>query len=126
MRSLERRRKRVHVVVTGASAGIGDAIAREFAAAGADLTLVARRKDKLDALARDAGKLGRRTHVVAADLSDVARACDWLAGAEEALGPVDVLVNNAGVQNIEPTEICDVEAGEQLLRLNVHTPMRLT
>lgn len=113
----------MHVAVTGASAGIGEAIAREFAAAGASVSLVARRKDRLDAIA--AASPGK-TFVACADLTDVERACDWIAPAEAALGPIDVLVNNAGVQIIEPSELARPELGEELLRLNVHTPMRLT
>lgn len=112
----------MHVVITGASAGIGEALAREYAAHGAKLTLVARRKERLDEVARAA----KESFVVAADLADPSRAAEWLPRAEEALGPVDVLVNNAGVQIIGPTESEDVERGEQLLHLNVFTPLRLT
>lgn len=112
----------MHVVVTGASAGIGEAIAREYARHGAKLTLVARRKERLESLAKE---LGTEVHVVAADLADPERATVWLEAAEAALGPVDVLVNNAGVQNIEATDEADVPSGEALLRLNVFTPMRL-
>lgn len=113
----------MHVAVTGASAGIGEAIAREFGAAGAKLTLVARRKDRLDAIARD---VRGETMVFQRDLSDVEHATDWIAAAEEKLGPIDVLVNNAGVQIIEPAHVIDPERGEHLLRIDLHTPMRLT
>lgn len=113
----------MHVVVTGASAGIGEAIARAFAAKGAKLTLVARRRDRLDELARE---LGVETSVHGVDLTDPQRAADFIEPAEKALGPIDVLVNNAGVQLIAPTPGFDVEAGERMLRLNVHTPLRLT
>jgi short-subunit dehydrogenase len=113
----------MHVAITGASAGIGEALVRAYAARGASVTLVARRRDRLDQIAAD---VGGKTFVVAADLADVARATDWLAPAEKELGPIDILINNAGVQHIEPTEEADCEKGEMLLRLNVHTPMRLT
>ncbi len=112
----------MHVVITGASSGIGEALAREYAGRGAKLTLVARRKERLEAVA----KAAKESLVIAADLSDVDRATEWLPRAEEALGPVDVLVNNAGVQIIGPTDTEDVARGEELLRLNVFTPMRLT
>jgi short-subunit dehydrogenase len=115
--------RRMHVAVTGASAGIGEAIVREYARAGARVTLVARRRERLEAIAKD---VGGDTLVTAADLGDPARACDWIGPAEAALGPIDVLVNNAGVQIIEPTDLADVEASEAMLRLNVMTPMRLT
>jgi short-subunit dehydrogenase len=113
----------MHVAVTGASAGIGEALCRAWAARGASVTLVARRKDKLDAIA---ASIRGKTFVFPADLSDPERATDWIAPAEAALGPIDVLVNNAGVQHIEPTERAVPDEGEALLRLNVFTPMRLT
>ena len=112
----------MHVVITGASVGIGEALARAFAEEGASLTLVARRKSRLEALAKE---LGDKVYIHEADLADSARAADFLGPAEAALGPIDVLVNNAGVQHIEPTELADVDAGELLLRLNVSTPLRL-
>jgi len=113
----------MHVAITGASRGIGEALVREYARAGAAVTLVARAKDRLEQLA---GEVGGKTFVVAADLTDVEHACDWLGPAEEALGPIDVLVNNAGVQIIAPAARSDTERCEDMLRLNVHTPMRLT
>jgi len=113
----------MHVAITGASVGIGEALAHAFAREGASLSLVARRKERLDAIA---GALaGTKVFVHEADLSVSERAADWIAPAEEALGPIDVLINNAGVQHIEPAELADVEGGERLLRLNVFTPLRL-
>jgi short-subunit dehydrogenase len=113
----------MHVAITGASAGIGEALVRAWAAKGASITLVARRKEKLEQIA---GEVGGKTFVYAADLALPERATDWIAPAEAALGPIDVLVNNAGVQTIEATVLASVEKGEELLRLNVFTPMRLT
>ncbi len=113
----------MHAVITGASAGLGAAFARAFAAAGYDCTLVARRQPLLDALAES---LPTRTHVVATDLSDPATATAWLDGAVAALGPIDVLINNAGLQIIGATDRVDVERCEQTLRLNLLTPLRLT
>lgn len=118
----EPRVPRPHVVVTGASTGIGRALARAFAADGADLTLVARRAEPLAALAAE---LPHRSHVAVHDLSDPARAADFLPAAEEALGPVRVLVNNAGVQVIGPTHEVDLEAAEQSLRINLSSPLAL-
>jgi short-subunit dehydrogenase len=113
----------MHVAVTGASAGIGEALVRAYARRGARVTLVARRKERLEEIARE---VGGKTFVAPADLADVEHAVDWIAPAEEALGPIDVLVNNAGVQIIEPAELTVPARAEELLRLNVHTPMRLT
>lgn len=113
----------MHVVVTGASSGIGEALAREYLRRGATLTLVARRKDKLEEIV--AGEASR-CHLVQADLADHEKACDWVDGAQEALGPIDVIVNNAGVQIVARTVDTSVEDGERLLRLNVLSPFRLT
>jgi short-subunit dehydrogenase len=113
----------VHVVVTGASSGIGESLAREYLKRGASLTLVARRKDKLEELARGAAD---RCHVVQADLSVPERATEWVDGAIAALGPIDVLVNNAGVQIIDRTVDMPWEDGERQIRLNVLSPFKLT
>jgi short-subunit dehydrogenase len=113
----------VHVVITGASSGIGEALAREYLKRGASLTLVARRKGKLDELA--AGHAGT-CHVVEADLSDHHRATSWVDAAVAALGPIDVLVNNAGVQIVGRTLETPFEDAEKMMRLNVYTPFKLT
>lgn len=113
----------MHVVVTGASAGIGEAIARAFSARGDAVTLVARRQNLLESLAKS---LPGPSRVVAADLSNPATAADFLPEAEAALGPIDVLVNNAGLQVIGPTATIDIERAEQSLMLNLLSPLRLT
>lgn len=115
----------MHVIVTGASSGIGESLARAFAADGADLTLVARRAERLHALAAALGPRGR-VNVVVADLSDPERATEVVAAAIAALGPVDVLVNNAGVQIVGATTATDPAEGERLLATNLMTPLRLT
>ena len=113
----------MHVVITGASSGIGAALARELAKAGHSLTLVARRESLLRELAKT---LGVKTHVVAKDLGEVESAADWIGGAEDALGPIDVLINNAGVQIVAPTTRVDPSEGERLLKVDLFAPMRLT
>ena len=112
-----------HVVVTGASSGIGEAIAREYLKRGANVTLIARRRDRLDKLAE--GNDGR-THVVQADLGNPEVAFAWIDDAEKAMGPIDVLVNNAGVQIVRSALETSWEDGERLLLLDLHTPLRLT
>lgn len=112
-----------HVVVTGASSGIGEAIAREYFARGAKVTLVARRREHLDKIAA-AGS--GRAHVVAADLADPDAAWAWLDESERALGPIDVLVNNAGVQIVKHAVETEWAEAERLLRLDLLVPLRLT
>ena len=80
-------------LITGASQGIGEAIARALHREGAKVALVARTQAKLDAIARD---LGDRAFAVAADVLDAASLSTAIAAAERRLGPIDIAVNNAG------------------------------
>jgi short-subunit dehydrogenase len=115
----------MHVVVTGASSGIGEAITREFLARNADVTMVARRRDLLENIAGTA-RGGGRTHLVQADLADPSAVCSWIDQAEAALGHIDVLVNNAGIQIVGRAHETSWEDAERLLLLDLHVPLRLT
>lgn len=112
-----------HVLITGASSGIGEALAREFSRGGDAVTLVARRGEVLRALA---AALPGKSHVIAADLSDPARAVAVLDEATAALGPIDVLINNAGAQIVAPIQTVSAERADAMMRLDLTTPMRLT
>lgn len=114
----------MHVVVTGASSGIGAAIAREFGAAGARLTLIARREPLLRQVAAECG--GAPCRVVAADLSDPATATAWRADAEAEHGPIDVAVLNAGVEITSRVAATTLEEGQRLLAVNLLTPLAIT
>ncbi|MCL4768011.1 MAG: 3-oxoacyl-[acyl-carrier-protein] reductase [Hyphomicrobiaceae bacterium] len=81
-------------LVTGATGGIGDAIARKLHAAGAAVAISGTRVDRLEALA---GELRDRVHVVPCDLGDRAAVQRLAAEAEARLGTLDILVNNAGM-----------------------------
>lgn len=83
-------------LVTGASAGIGAALAREFAGHGYDLILTARRADRLDALAAELSPLGTGAHVIPADLADPTAPGALMAEIQRRGLRVDALVNNAG------------------------------
>jgi uncharacterized protein len=87
---MELRGKRV--LITGASRGIGESVAQAFAGAGATVALVARTKDAIRALAAE---LGGTAHP--ADLSDPTHVATLISRVEDEAGPVDVLVNNAGI-----------------------------
>ena len=112
----------MHALVTGASAGIGEAVVRELARRGMDVTLVARRKDVLN---RIAGELPTRSHVIARDLADPSCAEAILAEAEDALGPIDVLVSNAGFMTLGAVATFDHDEADRLIAINFLTPMRL-
>jgi short-subunit dehydrogenase len=105
------------VLVTGASGGLGEAIARELAARGAKLTLTGRRADVLDALAAELG-----ARVVAADLSDRAEV-ERLA---VETGELDILVANAGIPAAGRLESFSREQLDRTLEVNLHSPIALT
>jgi 3-oxoacyl-[acyl-carrier protein] reductase len=81
-------------LVTGASGGIGGAIARALHGAGAKVLLHGTRRDALETLA---ASLGDRAYVVASDLGDPAAADSLIKSADEAMGQLDILINNAGL-----------------------------
>ncbi len=81
-------------LVTGASGGIGGAVARALHASGAAVALTGRNVAALEALA---GELGERAHVIAGDLADAEAVTTIAKAAEQALGTIDILVNNAGL-----------------------------
>ena len=114
----------MHIAITGASSGIGASLARDLGRHGHDLTLVARRADRLHALAKEVAPA--KTHVAPWDLGDVANAAGWIPAAEAALGPIDVLINNAGVQIVAPTAGVDPDEAERLFAIDLLAPLRLT
>jgi 3-oxoacyl-[acyl-carrier protein] reductase len=83
------------VLIAGASRGIGRSIALAFAAAGANLSICARGEERLAQTADELRALGATVHEVACDLADGAAVAGWVAAAADALGGIDVLVNNA-------------------------------
>ena len=83
-------------LVTGASKGIGRAIALTLASEGMDVAIVARNREQLDVVKREIEAKGRRALVHAADLSDPAAAAPAIDAAVKAFGRLDLLVNNAG------------------------------
>lgn len=115
------------ILVTGASSGIGEALAREFAAEGAHLVLTARRGDRLDALAAElASHRGIRTTVIVEDLSDPA-APERLHQHVRSLGlGIDILVNNAGLGDWTDFATSDPAAIDRLLSVNVRSLVLLS
>ena len=83
------------IAVAGGSRGIGRAIALAFLAAGAEVSVCARGRDGLDALANDAADSAARLHVMPCDLADAAQTAAWVVNAAETMGGLDVLINNA-------------------------------
>jgi short-subunit dehydrogenase len=116
----------LHILLTGASSGIGEAYAHAFAQRGHKLTLVARRRPLLEKLAAELSARGAETFVIEQDLGKLEAIANVVAKAEAALGPVDVLINNAGVQLVGPTADLSVADHEQMLAVDLLAPLRLT
>ena len=112
------------VFITGASSGIGAALAREFAGQGADVSLAARRVDRLETLAAELVSGGRRALAIPCDVTvdgDVERA---IARTREALGRVDVVVANAGYSVRGSLERLRVEDYRRQFETNVFGVLR--
>ena len=114
------------VLLTGASRGIGAHVARELARAGAHVALVARSAPELEATAAELRAAGGRAVPIVADVTDAAAREALVARAERELGPVDVLVNNAGALHAGPLHRRTGAEVEGDVRLNVLAPIELT
>ena len=109
-------------LITGASGGIGAAIARALHAQGAAVVLSGTRRDALDTLAAE---LGERAHVCPADLRDPAAADALVAAAEGAAGPLAILVNNAGMTRDGLAIRMKDEDWQTVLDVDLTAPFRL-
>jgi short-subunit dehydrogenase len=111
-------------LVTGASSGIGAAIAQELARRGVNLVLSARRRPLLDETAAFCGRQGITTDVVVADLGDPSGARTlW---REASRTPVDILVNNAGFGYFRPYSDVDWQRDAELVQLNITSLVELS
>ena len=106
-------------LVTGASSGIGEAVALTFAEAGARVALAARRRDRLETLAETIREDGGEAQVIVADFAHEEEAQRAVREAEAHFGQVDILINNAGVMYLEPIATADLGRWRQMLELNV-------
>jgi 3-oxoacyl-[acyl-carrier protein] reductase len=110
------------VLVTGASGGIGAAIARVLHAQGATVAVSGTRRDALDALA---GELGERAHVLPCNLADKAEVEALIPKAEEAMGKLDILVANAGVTRDNLFVALRDEDWDEVIAVNLSATFRL-
>ena len=109
-------------LVTGASGGIGEAIARTLHAQGTTVALSGTRVEVLEALAAD---LGERTHVVPANLSDAESSAALCGQAEAAMGSLDILINNAGLTRDNLAMRLTDENWAEVLEVNLTAGFRL-
>jgi short-subunit dehydrogenase len=115
-----------HILVTGASSGIGREIALKLGRRGAKLAVAARNEDLLEDLSDTVAQRGVRPLVLPTDLADPSAAAGLARRAIEALGHVDVLVNNAGVGvGGSQLAVADTEAAREVFQVNYWSPLAL-
>ena len=112
-------------LVTGASSGIGRGIAIKFGEEGWEVTLVARRKEKLDSVAEEVEKAGGKAHVFATDLTVKGNPNNAIEFAIERMGKIGTLVNNAGLGRFEMVPEIKDESFQEQFQLNVWACMAM-
>jgi 3-oxoacyl-[acyl-carrier protein] reductase len=114
------------VLVTGAGRGIGRALAHAFTGAGAKVALLGKTKKNLLEVQKELKDSGASTFVVAADVADEGAVSRAVAAVEQQLGPVDVLVNNAGIFAAAPVEKMDAVVFDRVLAVNLRGPFLMS
>jgi len=107
------------VVITGASSGLGEAIARALSAQGASLVLGARRQDRIQSLARELTGRGGKAIAVTTDVTHREQVKDLVDAAVQAYGRVDVMINNAGVMPQAPLERLKIDEWDRMIDVNI-------
>ena len=113
-------------LITGASAGIGQACARALAQEGAHLVLTARRQERLDQLKREAEKAGTEAISVIGDAREESTAIKTVEAATQAFGQIDILINNTGVGNYKNLIDTSAEEYDDLMDTNVRSTFLFT
>lgn len=114
------------VLITGASSGVGAALARALAKDGAVAGLIARRQDRLAEVLSDCQRTSPGSMMWVADLADAAAVGPLAVEAWDALGGIDMLVNNAAIPKRRAVAALDPVDVEAVMRVNFFAPMRLT
>ncbi|CAB3857780.1 putative oxidoreductase [Achromobacter mucicolens] len=118
MTSMQERQSKV-VLITGASSGIGEAAARLLAAQGHRVYVGARRTDRLETLVQEIRAKGGTAAFRALDVTSAEDMQAFVRGAEAAFGPVDVIVNNAGVMPLSPLSSLKVDEWDRMIDVNI-------
>lgn len=113
------------VVVTGGSRGLGLVISRALVGRGARLAICARDADRLERARAELAALGGRVIALPCDITDPAQLERFVAGVERELGPIDVLVNNAGVIQVGPMEVMKLVDYQQAMATHFWGPLQL-
>ena len=107
------------ILVTGASSGIGEAITRRLASDGHRVVLGARRTDRLQTLSAQLREQGFETAYQALDVTRLEDVQHFVAFAEATFGPIDVIINNAGVMPLSPLNALKVSEWDQMIDVNI-------
>jgi meso-butanediol dehydrogenase/(S,S)-butanediol dehydrogenase/diacetyl reductase len=107
------------VLVTGAAQGIGRGIALRLAKDGADIAIVDIKPDKMAEVAAEIEELGRKATTFKADVSNRAEVYDAVEHAEKTLGGLDIMVNNAGIAQVDPIADVTPEDVDLILKINI-------
>lgn len=113
-------------LVAGASSGLGAEAARALAKAGADVGLVARRKDRIESLAHELAALGVRAYAAPADVTVTDEIRNAVDGVERELGPVEILVNSAGIAPLGRAEKHRREKWDAAVAVNLTAAFELS
>ncbi len=114
------------VLITGASSGLGAVLARRLAGRHAVVALIARRRDRLSGVLADCRRTSPGSAMWVADLADTSALPELALRAWDALGGIDVLINNAAVPKRRPVTALAPDEVEDVMRVNFFAPMRLT
>jgi NADP-dependent 3-hydroxy acid dehydrogenase YdfG len=107
------------ILITGASSGIGEGIARTLAAQGAKILMGARRTDRLDAIAEELRSTGAEVATWSLDVTDLGSMQEFAQTALNLWGRIDVLVNNAGVMPLSPMAALKFDEWERMVDVNI-------
>ncbi len=107
------------ILITGASSGIGEGIARELAAAGAHVLLGARRNDRLEKIAGDIRKAGGSVEIRSLDVTNREEMMAFAQAAVDLWGRIDVLVNNAGIMPLSPLSAGHMDEWARMVDVNI-------
>lgn len=106
-------------LVTGSSAGIGEALARGLCEAGAHVVINGRRADAVSAVVKSLKDSGHTAHAMPFDVTDAAHVADAISRIENNVGPIDILVNNAGIQRRQSLEAFEEDTWRELMSTNL-------
>lgn len=107
------------IVITGASSGLGEAAARHLAQEGAVLVLAARRKERIDGLAKEINENGGKASAKQTDVTQAEQLKDLVDFTIDTYGRIDVIINNAGLMPLSPLDRLKIDEWNQMIDVNI-------